>query len=366
MKKEKAGTRAQFQRMNRIIIRLKTCKENRATQDELAKFLEVSKKTVQRDIGALVELHGYPIEVRDWQGGGYVLKDPTCQLLLMDVCAREVVSVLMASRCLEQYAGTPFEAPLRTAFLKLSTMMKGMVKISLGNLDEAIRVEERKKEVSAPELFELLAQAIATKMAISFEYMKPTEQDWRQRRVEPYMLYYSSGIWYVVSYDLAAKDWRKFALSRMRATEIIALVSSHGSTEEAQAQADDGMGAFFSTKVEKVRLWLDAKAAWFATQTPWHPSQELEPKSNGSIMTLEVSGTQDIARRVMEWCPDVIVLEPISLKEEIEKKLGIALQRHTKMVFGESHQPSAGIRQRGRQERGVVGDRGGRKVTARR
>jgi hypothetical protein len=94
------------------------------------------------------------------------------------------------------------------------------------------------------------------------------------------------------------------------------------------------MGAFFSAKTEVVRLWLDAKAAWFAGQTPWHPSQKLESRPGGSaVMTLEVSGTQDIVRKIMEWCPDVLVMEPPSLLHEVEQRLRIGQQRHRDRSF---------------------------------
>ncbi len=334
MKKQKGGTRSQIDRMNRIVILLKRSSNHRATKSELAQFLGVSEKTIQRDIRALIDDHSYKIERQDWQGGGYVLKDPMASLILMDVSEREVVSVLMASRCVEEYAGTRFEAPLRSAFRKLSTLMKGLVKVSTDQWDETVLIQQQKKELCGPEQFDLLAKAVSSKFAITFQYPKPAEHVWQQRRAEPYLLYYSLGIWYVVSYDLDARGWRKFALARMKDTEMLAFESVHGSTSAARKLADKGMGAFFSAKTETVRLWLDGKAAWFAAQAPWHPSQKLEARANGSaLMTLEVSGTQDIIRKVMEWCPDVIVLAPASLQEDVEERLRIGQRRHQNQAF---------------------------------
>ena len=334
MQKEKGGTRSQIDRMNRIILLLKRSTGHKATRDEISQFLGVCPRTIQRDVKTLIDYHGYKIERHDWQGGGYVLNDPMAPLLLMDVSEREVVSVLIASRCVEEYAGTHFEAPLRSAFRKLSTLMKGLVKVSADQWDEVVQIQEQKKELCGPEQFDLLARAISMELAICFQYLKPTEQVWRQRKVEPYLLYYSLGIWYVVSYDLGARGWRKFALARMKDTEILPLASIHGSTRAARKLADKGMGAFFSAKTETVKLWLDAKAAWFAGQTPWHPSQKLEARPGGSaVMTLEVSGTQDVVRKILEWCPDVLVLEPSSLLHEVEQRLRVGQQRHRDRSF---------------------------------
>jgi predicted DNA-binding transcriptional regulator YafY len=331
---EAVGTRSQIDRMNRIIILLKRAAGNKSTRDELAQFLGVCGKTVQRDLRTLTDYHGYKLERQDWQGGGIVLKDPMVPLILMDVSKREVVSVLMASRCVEEYVGTLFEAPLRSAFRKLSTLMKGLVKVSADEWDEVVQIQDQKKELCGPELFDLLARAISSKLVVSFQYLKPTKQVWEKRRVEPYLLYYSLGIWYLVAYDLNARGWRKFALARMKDTEMLALVSVNGSTKAARKLSEKGMGAFFSAKTETIRLWLDSKAAWFAAQAPWHPSQKLEARANGSaLMTIEVSGSQDIIRKIMEWCPDVIVLEPASLQTQVEERLRIGQRRHRDQTF---------------------------------
>ncbi len=123
----------------------------------------------------------------------------------------------------------------------------------------------------------------------------------------------------------------------MRNTTILPVDSTHGSTKEARQLANDGMGPFFSGDSQQVRLWMDAKAAWFAGQMPWHPTQVLEPRAGGSaIASLEVSGLQDLARKVMEWCPHVTVLEQISLKEEIESQLQTSLSRHRNLAAGEA------------------------------
>jgi proteasome accessory factor C len=340
MKKEKGCSRTQIDKLNQIVIYLRKRPDHRATKQELAEFLEISPKSIQRNIRALIDHHGYHIEIQDWKRGGYVLKDPMAALILMDVSSKEVVSVLLASRCLEEYAGTPFEKALRSAFKKLTSLMRGVVKVDIDQLEKSIQSKKVKREMSEPENFEKLAEAIKFRFAITFDYLKPAEQMWQPRKVEPYLLYYAENIWYVVSFDLKDNTWKKFAISRMKNTTILAVDSTHGSTKEARQLANDGMGPFFSGESQQVRLWMDAKAAWFAAQMPWHPTQVLEPRAGGAaVVSLEVSGLQDLARKVMEWCPHVTVLEPVSLKEEMEQQLEKSLFRHRNLASVEAPTP---------------------------
>ena len=334
MKKEKGCSRTQIDRLNRIIIHLRNRPDHRATKQELADFLEISPKSVQRNVRTLIDHHGYSIEIQDWKQGGYVLKDPMAPLILMDVSSKEVVSVLLASRCLEEYEGTPFAKPLRSAFTKLTSLMRGIVKVNINQVENSIQLKKVKREMSGPEDFEKLAQAIQLKFAVAFDYLKPAEQFWQSRKVEPYLLYYSENNWYAVSFDLASKSWKKFALSRMTNITILPLDATHGSPAKAKKLANDGMGPFFSAEPETVQLWMDAKAAWFAEHAPWHPTQEIQHKTDETaLVTLQVSGLQDLQRKVLEWCPHVVVLDPPSLNDEITRLLSIALQRHRNLKW---------------------------------
>ncbi|HEY1582998.1 MAG TPA: HTH domain-containing protein, partial [Chthoniobacterales bacterium] len=84
---------------------------------KLAEELEVSSKTIQRDIEFMRDRLGLPIEY-DQLHFGFVYTEPVTSFPNIQVSEGEIVALFVAQKALHQYQGTPFEAPLRAAFQK--------------------------------------------------------------------------------------------------------------------------------------------------------------------------------------------------------------------------------------------------------
>jgi proteasome accessory factor B len=81
--------------------------------------LEVSPRTVQRDIEFLRDRWGAPIEF-DPRRNGYAYADPTYRLSAVTLGEAELLALLLAERALRQYRGTPYAADLARAFAKVA------------------------------------------------------------------------------------------------------------------------------------------------------------------------------------------------------------------------------------------------------
>src|SRR6476646_9333371 len=86
---------------------------------KLAHELEVSTKTIQRDIDFMRDQLGLPIEY-DQLHFGFIYTEPVTSFPNIEVSEGEVVALFVAQKVLEQYRGTSFEKPLRTAFEKIT------------------------------------------------------------------------------------------------------------------------------------------------------------------------------------------------------------------------------------------------------
>ena len=78
----------------------------------LAKELEVSPRTVQRDIGFLRDRLQAPIEF-DSRHNGYHLCQPDFRLPFFQLTKGELVGLFLAERLLQQYRGTYFEIQVK-------------------------------------------------------------------------------------------------------------------------------------------------------------------------------------------------------------------------------------------------------------
>src|SRR5215471_6544315 len=109
-------SRPPLNRFQEIFHAIKTNRYPNRTQ--LARSIEVTTKTIQRDLDYMRYQLGLPIEF-DYARGGYYFTRPINDLPLFQLTESELVSVFVAQKALEAYRGTPFEQPLRTAFQKL-------------------------------------------------------------------------------------------------------------------------------------------------------------------------------------------------------------------------------------------------------
>ncbi|MEO8351663.1 MAG: HTH domain-containing protein, partial [Chthoniobacteraceae bacterium] len=90
---------------------------------KLSDELDVSTKTIQRDIDFMRDRLGLPIEY-DQLHFGFVYTEPVTHFPNIEVSEGEVVALFVAQKALEQYRGTSFEKPLRTAFAKITDGLK--------------------------------------------------------------------------------------------------------------------------------------------------------------------------------------------------------------------------------------------------
>ena len=109
-------SRPPLYRFQEIFHAIKTGRYPNRTK--LAETIEVTTKTIQRDIDYMRYQMSLPIEF-DFAKGGYYFTKAMTELPLFQLSEAELVSVFVAQRALEAYKGTAFEQPLRTAFQKL-------------------------------------------------------------------------------------------------------------------------------------------------------------------------------------------------------------------------------------------------------
>jgi predicted DNA-binding transcriptional regulator YafY len=82
-----------------------------------------------------------------------------------------------------------------------------------------------------------------------------------------------------------------------------------------------------------VRWRFHPRAADEAREYLFHPNQQLEHADDGSLLvSFRAGGKLEMAWHLFTWGPDVEVLEPASLWEELARLLGAALARHRRGV----------------------------------
>lgn len=186
----------------------------------LAARLEVSDRTVRRDVDRLREL-GYGIRTTMGPEGGYRLDagDDLPPLLLDDDQTVAMVLALQAAPTL----GAHIDEAATRALATMRQVMPSRLRHRLAALEvETVgRPGDAPVPRVSPEVLLTVAAAIRDRETLRFDHLPPggaddtAEQPRPPRRAEPHHLVTSHGRWYLVGWDLDRDDWRLYRLDRV-------------------------------------------------------------------------------------------------------------------------------------------------------
>ncbi len=183
---------------------------------ELAHRLDVSLRTLRRDIDRLREL-GYPVDAQRGVDGGYQLA-PGANMPPLVVDDEEAVAVVLGLLAVvhSPVAGTA-EASVRALGKVIQVMPKRLRHRvdALRAATEAATWSPTAATVDGDALV-TIAQACRDSEHLDFDYTA-ADQVRSQRRVEPHWLVTLGRNWYLLAYDLTRSDWRSFRLDRLTA-----------------------------------------------------------------------------------------------------------------------------------------------------
>ncbi len=180
---------------------------------ELADRLEVSGRTLRRDVDRLREL-GYVVDAVRGVAGGYQLRagGQLPPLLLED---EEAVAIAVSL----QSSAAGAVAGMEETSVQALTKVIGLMPPRLRRQMDALRSQTERLPWSGgpavdPTLLTMLAQACRDDEPMHFTYTardsEPTE-----RWVEPHRMVSMGRRWYLVAYDRTRQDWRSFRVDRI-------------------------------------------------------------------------------------------------------------------------------------------------------
>lgn len=294
---------------------------------KVADELEVSSKTIQRDVEFMRDQLGLPIEY-DPLRFGYYYSEPVSAFPSIEVSEGEVAALFVAEKALAQYKGTPFEKPLHSAFRKLTSSLTDRVSFSWADLEGAISFRNIGASVADLELFEVASQAVLRSTELEFEYRGLKSSQYEARIVRPYHLACLEHQWYLFAEDVAARQLRTFALPRMRGLRITTRRFDRPADFSIARVLRGSFGVFAGGgKKERIKLEFDSFAARLVAERRWHETQRVKEKPRGSlVMELQLGGLEEIERWVLSWGVHVRVLEPHALQARIKSAAAGILQ----------------------------------------
>src|SRR4051794_26896809 len=181
--------------------------------NELADRLEVSGRTIRRDVERLRQL-GYPVESLTGPAGGYRLRAGAAMppLLLDD---DEAIAIAVGLRTAARASVTGIEETAVRALVKLEQVLPKHLRRRVAALGSATFTYAGSAGPTVdPQHLTIIATACRDSERLRFRYRRRDEDESR-REVEPYAVVNHGRRWYLAAWDCGRDGWRTFRVDRI-------------------------------------------------------------------------------------------------------------------------------------------------------
>ena len=288
---------------------------------ELADRLDVSVRTLRRDIDRLREL-GYPVEATRGVDGGYQLAaGAALPPLVIDDEEAVALAVGLQAAAREAVEGVA-ESSVRV-LAKLVRVMPARLRRqveALGAMTVPAGWGGRAGMDVDPGALTVIALACRDDERLRFRYTAASG-DASEREVEPHRLVPLGRRWYLVAYDLTRHDWRTFRVDRL--SEPAATGNRFRPRDLPAADAAEFVrasldGLFGQFRPHRVKVLVDAPAAVTRERIGrWCKVEEIDEGHCRVHMTADSLDWPAMALGVLG--ADFHVLEPPELLEQIHE-----------------------------------------------
>jgi predicted DNA-binding transcriptional regulator YafY len=295
---------------------------------KVANELEVSPKTIQRDIDFMRYQLGMPIEY-DQLHFGFYYSEPVANFPSIQVSEGEIVALFVAQKALQQYRNTPFEAPLRAAFKKITEGLKDKFTFTWSDIDSAISFRSAGQTLADLEVFETLSRAVFRSEEVRFQYRKLRSTSAELRRVQPYHLGCVENQWYLFGFDLDRRQLRTFALPRIQKPRATGKRFRRPARFSIHKLLDSSFGVFEGRGATTVRVRFEPFAAQLVRERIWHQSQSVKELPDGRLeLQLHLSSLNEVERWILGWGDQAEVLKPPELRRRLAETAKNILARY--------------------------------------
>jgi predicted DNA-binding transcriptional regulator YafY len=293
--------------------------------DELARRLEVSGRTIRRDIERLRRL-GYPVDALTGPAGGYRLRAGSAMPPLL-VDDEEAIAIAVGLRTAARASVTGIEESALRALVKVEQVLPSHLRRRVGALGAAtFTLPSGGPTVDAQHLT-VIGAACRDLERLRFEYAR-RDGTRSRREVEPNSLLNVGRRWYLVAWDRDREDWRTFRVDRLARPQSTGLRFAPRKLPARDA------AAFVK---ESITAAPNRYEALVTLRAPIEALRARVPAHWGALAALDAdtcelrTGDDDLgwlALRVASLGVEFVVREPPELVEHLSEMAG-RLQRAT-------------------------------------
>jgi len=303
------------------------------TLDDIAVAAGVDRRTAERMRDALRQLFPQMEELADGKQKRFRIPSGL-DSFMQEPTPEELAELQVASSSLELAGGTDRAALLRTLGNKIQSALRTNIKRRLAADVEALSVatgsvmQAGPRPIVDPQTLVNIRLTIKGLRTCVFRYSSIAVPDGQVRIVIPYGLLFGRD-YYLLGPEVGKQHpvlWRLDRVSELKPGEPCA---GPPPTFDLGAYAAKSFGTF-QEKPEDIVLRFLPKAASDARRYQFHPTQQTELASDGSlIVKFTAGGLQELVWHLFSWGDGVEIIAPDKLRTLMVESLNSTLQRHS-------------------------------------
>jgi proteasome accessory factor B len=249
---------------------------------------------------------------------------------------REALMLAIVGRVIASWRAVPFGRELAAILQKIADVLGGDIAATSAAMDRLLSLPAIE---AGPELDHLLPvlEAARARRTLALEYAGAHAARPEKRLVHPLHVRHDRRHWQLLAYVPASSRICTLRLARIRKLSTLQTTFEPPPQWNVTRRVAGSMGGFSSDEEHDIRFALDAHAAFYAREDPWHASQTLHPLPDGRTeLRLRLNNLADAKFAALHWGEHVEVLAPTDLREDVQKSLQAALARYQ---GGAGHKP---------------------------
>lgn len=294
------------------------------TSDEIRSRLmrmgiEVSKKTIDRDIDSLSMSFGIYEETR--HGKTYYIAD---KINISDITfdLSELLSLYFIKELLRAYKGIDVGRTANELVEKIISSVPRINKEYLNGLEDMVKVsipdviEEKELDL---QVLEKIEDGISNHKSIDIKYYSFNKNEVTERRVDPYLVDIDEGCYHLIGYCHLRNSIRDFRISRIKDISV---------TDESFKRPEGFYEKYKQSKFDKlsgsrrttIKVKFKGYAARYVREYEKRKADKIVQNEDGTITFIrEAALTDDLSRWVLGYGDEAEVLEPAELKDMIKE-----------------------------------------------
>jgi predicted DNA-binding transcriptional regulator YafY len=304
------------------LLRILSARRLGVTLDDLATELEMSSRTIRRDLVVLRRL-GFPLLEQSGEHGrkSWRLSDGE-GLANLRFSVEEAAALFLGRQFLEPLAGTYFHAGARSAFAKIratlgDAALRHLERLAAGFYHAARGWTDYSRKA---ELIDDLVRAIEDRRvtAIGYRSLRTTEPV-SQHDLYPLSLVYWRGALYLVAHSPSHEAIRTYKVDRIESAQVLELPFAEPIPFDAAQFLEHSFGIFQRDgEPIRVRVAFRPQVSRLLEERQFHPSQRLTRRKDGRVVAeFRLSALEELTSWLLSFGPLAEVLEPPDLREQI-------------------------------------------------